>query len=91
MMTPMLLMIVQLVVLSAQRVVNLMLLLSWGISIVFMILRNWLFLACLWRSFSSSRRNLMVHASLINPLADFVAKCFGMFTSLSASVGYSST
>ena len=43
MMTPMLLMIVQLMVFSEWRVVNLMFLLSWRISIVFMMLRNLLF------------------------------------------------
>ena len=91
MITPMLLMIVKIVLLLVRRVVNLMLLLSWRISINGMLLMNLMFLASLWRSFANSRRNLMVHASLINPLADFFTKCFGMVTSLSASVGYGST
>ena len=57
MMTPMLLMIVQLVVLLSRRVVNLVLLLLWRIPIVFMRLMNLMALASLWRSASSSRRN----------------------------------
>ena len=62
----MLLMIVKLVSLLVRRVFNLMLLLSWMNSIVFMLLMNLMFLASLWRSLSSSRRNLRnltMHAS----------------------------
>ena len=91
---PMLLRIVKLVLLLARRVVELMLFLSWRISIVFMLLIDLLFLASLWRSLSSSRRslrNLTMHASLKSPFLKFFVKCFGMFMSLSASVGYGST
>ena len=66
MMTPVLLMIVKLVVLLTKRVIHLMLLLSWRIPIVFMLLMNLMFPASLWRSLSSSRRNLRnltMHAS----------------------------
>ena len=57
MMTPMLLMIVKLVFLLVRRVVDLMLLLSWRIPIVFMLLVNLMSLRSLWRGLSSSRRN----------------------------------
>ena len=93
-MMPMLLMIVKLVLLLVRRVVNLMLLLSWGISIVVLRLMNLMFLASLWRSLSSSRMslsNLTMHASLKSPFLNFLAKCFFLFSSLSASVGYGST
>ena len=94
MMTPLLYMIVKLVSLLVRRVVNLMLLLSWRISIVFMLFMNLMFLVSLWRSLSSSRRNLRnltMHASLKSSFVSFFAKCFFMFTSLSALVGYGST
>ena len=84
-------MIVQLVVLLSRRVVILMLLLSWRISIVFMLWIDLLFLASLWMSLSSSRRNLTMHASLKSSFLNFYVKCFDMFTSLSALVGYGST
>ena len=90
MMTPMLLMIDQLVVLLAWRVVIAMLFLSWRITIVCMLLIDLLFLASLWRSLSSSRRNLPMHASLKSLFLNFFAKCFFLFSSLSASVGYGS-
>ena len=88
---PMLLMIVKLMLLLVRRVVNLMLLLSWRISINGMLLMNLMFLASLWRSLSSSRRNLTMHASLKSLFLNFFAKCFFLFTSLSTSVGYGST
>ena len=53
----MLLMIVKLVVLLARGVVNLVLLLSRRIPIVFMLLMNLMVLASLWRNTSSSRGN----------------------------------
>ena len=90
----MLSMIVKLVLLLVRRVVNLMLLLSWRISIVVMLLMKLMFLASLWRSLSSSRRNLRnftMHASLKSLFLNFFAKCFFLFSSLSASVGYDST
>ena len=94
MMTSMLLMVVQLVFLLAMGVVKLMLLLSWRVSIVVMLLMNLMFLASLWRRLSSSRRNfrnLTMHASLKSSFLNFFAKCFLLFTGLSASVGYRST
>ena len=71
MMTPMLLMIVQLVVLLARRVVNLLLLLSRSIVIISMLLMNLMVLASVWRSVSSSRRNLTIHASLKSSFENF--------------------
>ena len=35
--------------------------------------------------------NLMMHASLKSPFLNFFVKCFFLFSSLSASVGYGST
>ena len=87
MMTPVLLMIIKLVSLLVRRVVNLMLLLSWRISSVVKLLMNFMFLASLWRSASSSRRNLTIHASLKSSFENFFAKCFLFFTGLTASVG----
>ena len=79
--------VVFLMLLLARRVVDLMLLLSWRFSIVFMLLVNLMFLASLWRNLSS----LTLHVSLISSFVNFFAKCFFMFTSLSASVGYGLT
>ena len=63
------------------------------VKLVFLLV-NLMFLARLWRSLSSSRRNLRnltMHASLKSLFLNFFAKCFFLFLSLSASVGYSST
>ena len=84
-------MIVQLVVLLTRRVVNLVLFLSRRIDIVFMLLMNLMVLASLWRSLSISRRNLTMHASLKSLFLNFFAKCFLLFTGLTASVGNGST
>ena len=72
MMPPMLLMIVKFVVLLARRIVDLVLLLSWRIPIVFMLLDNFIFLASLWRYLSS----LTLHASLESSFLYFFANCF---------------
>ena len=80
--------------LLARRVVIVMLFLSWRIPNVYMVWIDLLFLASLWRSLSSSKRslrNLMMHARLKSSFLNFFAKCFFLFSSLSASVGYGST
>ena len=82
MMTPMLLRIFKLVLVLARRVVDLMLVLLWKISIVVMLLVKLMFLASLWGNLSS----LTLHASLI---LSFVS--YFMFMKLSASVGYGPT
>ena len=84
-------MIVQLVVLLTRRVVNLMLLMSWRISIVFMLSMNLMVLASLFRIFTSSKRNLMMHASMKSLFLNFYAMCYLLFTGLSVSVGNGST
>ena len=84
-------MIVQLMVFLTRRVVNLVLLLSRRIPIVFMLLMNLMVLASLWRSASSSRRNYTMHESLKSSFMNVFATCFLFFTGLSASVGNGST
>ena len=78
-------------VLLARRVVDLVLLLSWRISFVFMLSMNMMVLSNLRRRLLILTRNLTMHTCLINPFLNFIAKRFLVLTSLSASVCYVST
>jgi len=68
------------------RIINLMLLLAWGMAIVILLLLNFRLLrslSSLWRSL----RNLTLHSWLVVPLVNFLTKFFLLIAPISIAIG----